>query len=75
MVPSRETTRGLCVKGRLKENASFWKSELAAPDTVVSIIEAGYVLPLKSLPPPCVRKNQLSAKLHADFVQTSIDEF
>ena len=41
---------------------------------MVSIIEAGYVLPLKSLPPPCVRKNQLSAKLHADFVQTSIDE-
>ena len=73
-VPSREATRGLCVKGRLKENASFWKSELAAPDTVVSIIEAGYVLPLKSLPSPCVRKNQLSAKLHANFVQTSIDE-
>ena len=73
-VAIQETARGLCVKGRLKENVSFWKSELAAPDAVVSIIETGYVLPLKSLPPPCVRRNQLSAKLHADFVQTSINE-
>ena len=69
-----EPTEGLCVKGRLRENVSFWKGELAAPDAVVSIIESGYVLPLKSLPPPCVRKNQPSAKLHADFVQASINE-
>ena len=29
---------------------------------------------LKCLPSPCVRRNQPSAKLHADFVQTSTNE-
>ena len=33
-----------------------------------------HVLPLKSLPPPWVRKNQPSAELHAVFVQASIQE-
>ena len=37
-------TRWLCVKGRLREKVSFWKSELAARDVVVSIIESGYVI-------------------------------
>ena len=69
-----EPSKGLCVKGRLKENILFWRNELAAPNAVLSIIESGYVLPLKSMPPPHVLKNQPSAKLHADFVQTSINE-
>ena len=65
-----EPTKGLCVKGRV--DLGERKSELAAPDAVVSIIESGYVLPIKSLPPPFVWKNQPSAKLHDDFVQSSI---
>ena len=35
-------SKGLCVKGRLKENISFWRSELAAPSAVLSTIETGH---------------------------------
>ena len=63
-----------CVKGRLKENSEFWREELKAPANVLNVIENGYVLPLKSMPDAYVQKNQLSAEVHADFVQDSIDE-
>ena len=62
------------VKGRLKEHVSFWKEELVAPQSVLSIIESGYALPLKSEPPRWSQKNQPSAYLRSEFVQTSIDE-
>ena len=38
------------VQGRLKEQAQFWKDVLRAPKSVLSVIESGYVLPLKSEP-------------------------
>ena len=63
-----------CVKGRLKEHVGFWREELEAPEAVLSVIESGYVLPLKSMPDPSVQKNQLSAEVHADFVQDCIEE-
>ena len=53
----------VCVKGRLKQNVEFWKNELKAPPTVISTIEAGYVLPLLSEPPQSFQKNQFSAKV------------
>ena len=59
-----------CVKGRLKEHVGFWREELEAPGAVLSVIESGYVLPLKSKPDPFVQKNQLSA----NFVQDCIEE-
>ena len=62
------------VKGRLKEHTSFWKEELVAPQSVLSIIESGYVLPLKSEPPVRSQKNQPSAYFRSEFVQTSIEE-
>ena len=64
----------LTVKGRLKEHILFWREELVAPQPVLSIIESGYVLPLKSEPPVWSQKNQPSAKLKSEFVQTSINE-
>ena len=64
----------VCVKGRLKQNVEFWKNELKAPPTVISTIEAGYVLPLLSEPPQSFQKNQFSARAKFDFVQDSIDE-
>ena len=63
---------GVCVKGRLKEHASYWEKVLEAPQSVLSIVRCGYVLPLKSMPPPLTQKNQLSANTHADFVHDSV---
>ena len=62
------------VKGRLKEHISFWKEELVAPQSVLSIIESGYALPLKSEPPVRSQKNQPSAYFRSEFVQTSLEK-
>ena len=62
------------MKGKLKEHVQFWKEELKAPDSVLSVIEEGYVLPLKSSPPPSIQKNHSSAVFHADFVSDTIAE-
>ena len=62
------------VKGRLKEHISFWKEELVAPQSALSISESGYALPLKSEPPVRSQKNQPSAYFRSEFVQTSIEE-
>ena len=62
------------VKGRLKERVLFLKEQLVAPQSVLSVIESGYALPLKSEPPMRSQKNQPSAYLKSEFVQTSIDE-
>ena len=56
------------VQGRLKEQAQFWKDVLRAPKSVLSVIESGYVLPLKSEPTPIVQGNQQSAVSNTDFV-------
>ena len=64
----------LSVKGRLKENVAFWKTEIKAPRTIVSIIESGYVLPLKSEPPALSGSNHASAHRHFAFTQESISE-
>ena len=62
------------VKGRLRNHIDFWREELQAPAYVLSIIESGYVLPLKSEPTHFVKKNQVSAIKHSKFVQHSIKE-
>ena len=64
----------VCVKGRLRERLTFWREELKASEFVLGTIESGYVLPIKSVPPPYFRQNQASATLHADFVQQSVTE-
>ena len=61
-------------KGRLQCNLSFWKEELQASSFVLSTIESGYVLPLKSEPTPFACKNQASALQNAQFVQQSVEE-
>ena len=45
----------MSVQGRLKEKAGFWRDVLMASQPVLSIIESGYVLPLKSEPTPIVQ--------------------
>ena len=69
-----EHSAQLVVKGKLKEHIAFWREELTAPESVLNVIESGYVLPMKALPSPFIRKNQPSAEMNADFVQSSIDD-
>ena len=69
-----EPTPLVCVKGRLRESLTFWREELKASKFLLETIESGYVLPLKSMPPPFIQQNQASVMLHAEFVQQSIVE-
>ena len=64
----------ISVKGRLGGHAGFWKEVLKASPYVLSTIEAGYILPLKSEPIPHYQRNQASAMQNAGFVQQSIEE-
>ena len=43
---------GMSVKGRLREHVKFWQEVLEAPQSVIDVIKSGYVLPLKTMPPP-----------------------
>ena len=62
------------VKGRLKERINFWRKELEAPEFVLSVIENGYVLPLKSLPVKFAQCNHSSALNNVSFVDQSVSE-
>ena len=64
----------MSVQGRLKEKASFWRDVIKAPESVLSVIESGYILPLKSEPTPIVQGNQQSAFANADFVSQCVLE-
>ena len=62
------------VKGRLKNHISFWREVIKAPATIISTIDGGYVLPLKSEPTPYVRGNHQSACKNSLFIQESLSE-
>ena len=62
------------VIGRLKEHATFWRKLLNALESILSVVESGYVTS-KTSPSPIIQKNHRSAILHADFVVDSIVEF
>ena len=47
------------VKGRLKKHIPFWREKIKAPDTILSTIESGYVLPLKTQPTPFSKANHI----------------
>ena len=47
---------------------------IKAPATIISTIEGGYVLPLKSEPTPYVRGNHQSACKNSLFIQESLSE-
>ena len=55
------------VKGRLKENISFWE-EICASSWVLSILRDGYALPFISEPEPKVFQNNVSALRNIEFV-------
>ena len=61
-----------CVKGRLKENISFWRDVLKAPTPVLNWIEDGYKLPLITEPPAHMQANQPAAIEHREFVNEAV---
>ena len=64
----------VALKGRLKDCISFWKDVIRPPASIISTIESGYVLPLKSEPTSYVHSNHQSASKNSSFVQESISE-
>ena len=62
------------VKGSIKRCISFWKDEIKAPAPILSIIESGYVLPLKSEPAGHCSANHNSAIKNSAFVDQSVKE-
>lgn len=56
------------VKGRLRDNVSYWQETLQAPTPVLDWIQNDYKLPLFSEPPKSIRHNQQSALANKEFV-------
>lgn len=65
LVKSREMVEAepTNVKGRLHDRVEFWRSVLKAPQSVISVIENGYILPLSAVPDHYHRPNHHSTKL------------
>ena len=59
------------VKGRLKENISFWE-EIGASSWVLSILRDGYALSFISEPEPKIFQNNVSALRNKEFVTNEI---
>ena len=60
------------VQGRLRDQVSFWRDTLQAPEPIIDSISNGYKLPLLSGPPQYIKPNQKSALDNAEFVETSL---
>lgn len=61
------------VKGKLRENVSFYQS-IGAPDFVLSIIRNGYRLPFVNFPESVILPNNRSARDHSSFVDEALLE-
>lgn len=61
------------VKGRLKENVSFWKNIGANPE-ILETIEHGYKIPFLEVPESSFSKNNKSAIENLDFVEETLSE-
>ena len=55
-----------CVKGRLRENITFWQDVQKAPTPILDCIRSGYKLPLITEPPAHVPVNKLAA---AEYIE------
>ena len=64
----------ISVKGKLKQNQSFWKNTIKADDTVLNIIQEGYRMPLLETPDTARFSNNKSAISNSKFVGNSIKE-
>ena len=60
--------KGVSVKGRLSKNLKYWADTLQAPESILSIIRQGYILPFVSVPESKFFANQKSAHENNMFV-------
>ena len=67
-----ENLLGETVRGRLRRHLHAWE-ELEATESVLSIIRVGYKLPLLTIPPSILLKNNKSALDNCTFVSEAID--
>ena len=49
------------IKHSLKRHLSFWKNVLKPSAFVLNVVDQGYILPLKSIPPPFLGENNKSS--------------
>ena len=61
------------IKGSLHQSYSFWVS-IGAHPFLLDVIQSGYRIPFRSVPPPLLRPNNRSALEHNDFVYDSLGE-
>jgi hypothetical protein len=62
------------VVGRLRRCKQFWFHRLDPPLFVREILNQGYVIPFKSIPPTAFLKNNRSSLSHSDFVVEAINK-
>ncbi len=59
----------ISVVGRLKTCSNFWKNNLHVSNFIQKIIDEGYLIPFKSVPPAFFAKNNKSSLDNSTFVQ------
>ena len=64
----------ISVKGKSKQNQSFWENNIKANDTVLNIIQEGYRLPFLETPDTARFGNNKSAINNFEFIENSIKE-
>ena len=62
------------VQGRVRENLSFWREVLKAPDHVLDWIQCGYKLSLLYLPDNFYKGNHSLTQVHEKFVTETITQ-
>ncbi len=62
------------VVGRLRKCKQFWFDNLNPPLFVIDILNKGYVIPFRSIPPSACLKNNRSSLNHPDFVIEAINK-
>ena len=70
----KSSLSSLQIKGNLRRNVEYWEKTLKASPFILSIIQQGYKIPFRYLPPSFEMKNNKSAKEHSEFVESSILE-
>ena len=63
----------ISVVGSLAKRINYWK-HINASDDILRIVEKGYTIPLYTLPPKRVLRNNKSNRTEPEFVQQTIDE-
>ena len=62
------------LKGRLKSAVDFWRDELKAPPSVLSVLEHGVCLDFLRIPPSMEFKNNRSANKEYEFVNQAVSD-